>query len=136
MAIAWLTILKNVPWSDVIRNAPMVADGARKLWKTVARKSSPTDNTDLSEQPAVSPESQTIAVLEARANALEAEMSDLHGQMLAASELIKALADQNTQLIQRIESNRIRTLWLSSATTVIALAVIFGLYHVLIEHGT
>ena len=32
MAIPWLTLLKVVPWSDVIANAPKVADGARKLW--------------------------------------------------------------------------------------------------------
>jgi hypothetical protein len=28
MAIAWLAVLKSVPWSEVISNAPKVADGA------------------------------------------------------------------------------------------------------------
>lgn len=32
MAIGWLTILKSVPWAEVISNAPKVAEGARKLW--------------------------------------------------------------------------------------------------------
>ena len=31
MAIPWLTVLQAVPWGDVIRNAPKVADGAKKL---------------------------------------------------------------------------------------------------------
>lgn len=32
MAIGWLTVLQNVPWSEVIGNAPKVAEGAKKLW--------------------------------------------------------------------------------------------------------
>jgi len=109
MPIPWVTVLQVVPWSEVIRNAPKVADGAKKLWYTVAKKPSSPEVAESSTQAAVSPESKSIAALEARAEALEAAVSDLHGQMLAASELIKALADQNTQLIQRIETNRVHT---------------------------
>jgi hypothetical protein len=58
---------------------------------------------------------------------LEAAVSDLQSQMLESSELIKALADQNAQLIQRIEANRVRTLWLSAATAVVAMAALLGL---------
>ena len=32
MAIPWLAVLKIVPWNDVIRNAPQLAETARKLW--------------------------------------------------------------------------------------------------------
>ena len=46
---------------------------------------------------------------------LETAITDLHAQMLASSELIKALADQNAQLIKRIEFNRVRWLWLAAA---------------------
>ena len=38
MPISWLTVLKAVPWGDVISNAPVVVDGARKLWNNVGRK--------------------------------------------------------------------------------------------------
>lgn len=51
------------------------------------------------------------AALEACAIALKAAVSDLHGQMAASSELIKAHADQNAQFIQGLESNRVRLLW-------------------------
>ena len=128
MAIAWLTVLKSVPWSEVISNAPKVADGARKLWNGVARKSFPPEAADPGTPPAVSPESQTLAALEARAVTLEAAVSDLHGQMLASSELIKELADQNAQLVQGIETNRRRVLWLSATISVVAVAALLGLF--------
>ncbi len=135
MPIPWITVLQAVPWSEVIRNAPKVADGAKKLWNAVARKPASPEVAEASTQPAVLPESQTMAALEARATALEAAVTDLHGQMLAASELIKALAEQNTQLIQRIEANRRHVLWLSAATTVMVLAALLGLFIVFSQQG-
>jgi hypothetical protein len=126
MAIGWLTVLQNVPWSEVISNAPKVADGAKKLWKAVVKKPPRPEGSDSGTRVAASPESQTLAALEARASALEAAVSDLHGQMLASSELIKALADQNAQLIQRIETQRVRVLWLGAATAVLVIAALLG----------
>ncbi len=60
--------------------------------------------------------------------ALEAAVADLHGQMLASSELIRELADQDAQLIQRIETNRVRVLWLGSAISVTSIVVLVALY--------
>jgi len=135
MPIPWVTVLQAVPWSEVIRNAPKVAEGAKKLWNTVGKKPSSPEVVETSTQPTVSPESQTIADLEARAEALKATVSDLHEQMFAASELIKALAEQNTQLVQRIEANRVHMIWLSVATTVVAIVALFGLFLVFSQHG-
>ena len=135
MAIAWLAVLKSVPWSEVISNAPKVAEGARKLWNAVARKSPLPEVSDAGTHSAVSHESQSLAALEARTVTLEAAVSDLHGQMLASSELIKELADQNAQLIQHIETNRLRLLWLSAATAVVAIAALLGLFLVFSQHG-
>ena len=115
MAIGWLTVLKMVPWTDVISNAPVVADGAKKLWNTVAKKpSTPAPPGTIS--PAPSPDSNAIAVLQAQLAGVELTVAELQQQMLASSGLIKALADQNAQLIQRVEVNRIRLLWLAAAT--------------------
>ena len=136
MPIGWLAILKNVPWTEVIRNAPAVADGAKKLWKTVGKKSSSAEVLEANEQVSVSPEAQNIAALEVRTRVLEAEVTDLHEQMLAASELIKTLADQNTQLIQRIEVNRKRVLWLSAVTIVIAIVVLLGVFFIVVPPAT
>ncbi|OZA20846.1 MAG: hypothetical protein B7X93_13885 [Hydrogenophilales bacterium 17-61-9] len=118
-------VLQSVPWSDVIANAPKLADGAKKLWNAVARKPALPVQQNQPAQPAVAPDSSpALAALEARAAALETAVSDLHGQMFASSELIQALAEQNAQLVKRIEANRVRMLWLTAATVVLALAVI------------
>jgi len=127
MPIPWVTVLQAVPWSEVIRNAPKVAEGAKKLWKSVGKKPSEPEVAEPSTRIAVSPE-QTMADLEVRTEALEMTVADLHEQMFAASELIKELADQNTQLIRRIETNRVHMLWLSAVTTLVASAALLGLF--------
>jgi hypothetical protein len=113
VTVSWLTVLKLVPWTDVIKNAPAVADGAKKLWKSVG-KNTATDTNEAPTTPASAlstlPESQAIALLERQIGTLEVTVGELHQQMLESSELIKALADQNTQLIKRVEVNR-RRIW-------------------------
>ncbi|MDO8251299.1 MAG: hypothetical protein Q7T78_16480 [Rhodoferax sp.] len=118
MAIGWLTALKLIPWSDVISNAPMVVEGAKKLWSAVAKK--PVT-------PELSPASSQSAVLAGRVTTLEATVSDLHTQMVASSELIKALAEQNSQLIVRVETQRVRIIWLAVISVVTAGAAIGSL---------
>lgn len=137
MAIPWLTVLKLVPWGEVINKAPVLADGAKKLWKTVAKKSPAAELADANplaanaaETPLPtgrSPEAQAIAALHARLAAVEAAASDLHGQMLASSELLKAMAEQNTQLIKRIEVNRIRILGLAAVVLVLGIVLVLTL---------
>ena len=127
MPVPWLTVLQSVPWSDVLKNAPKVADGARKLWGSVGKKAPPDPAPEAAVPPAASPEARTIAVLESRISGIETAISDLHAQMLASSELIKALADQNAQLIQRIESNRVRWLWLAAAVACVGAVALTAL---------
>ncbi len=127
MAIGWLTILKSVPWTEVIKNAPKVAEGAKKLWSAVGKQRAADGAADAGAQPAASHEPHTLEALEARAAALEAAVSDLNQQMLASSELIKELAEQNAQLVKRIEANRKRTLWLAAATLVLVFYVFSAL---------
>lgn len=130
MAIGWLAVLKNVPWTEVVNNAPLVADGARKLWKIAARKPiAPT-----SEVPNTMPASaaaSTLAILEARIAQLEAAKTELQNEMATSSELIKALADQNTQLIQRIQTMRRYAMWLTAALAASAIAAVTALLLVL-----
>ncbi len=133
MAIPWLVVLKSVPWSEVIGNAPKVAEGAKKLWNTVSGKppapEPPVPPPDL----ALTPESEAIAALRARMTAMEKATAELHEQMLASSKLIKSLADQNAQLIRRIEANRIRVVWLAGATLVLGIIAVIGLALALIR---
>lgn len=120
MSIGLLSVLKIVPWADVISNAPVVADGAKKLWKAVGKKSPPQAAAPVSESPATtgkaSSDAQAIAVLEARLASMETATAELHTQMLESSALITSLAELNNQLIERVNANRIRVIWLALAT--------------------
>ena len=124
MPISWLTVLQAVPWSDVIRNAPKVADGAKKLWSTVAGQpaQAPVD----AGTPARSRDDPLPEVLQARIDALDATVADLHGQLLASAELIRELAEQNTQMVRRVELNRVRAVRLTWALAVVALVAVAG----------
>lgn len=130
MAIGWLSVLKAVPWTEVITNAPKVADGAKKLWNSVGKKATPPTGA----APSCAPDTGAtqISELEARLAAMEAAASELHAQMLASSEVIKALAEQNAQLISGVEAIRVRARWLIGAALVsfvlalASLALTFG----------
>jgi hypothetical protein len=106
---AILTVLSNIPWGKVT-GSPKSAGSAQGL-----DSSTPT-----------SAPSETEA-LRSQLLALEASMKDLEEQMCASSELIKALADQNSQLIQRIELNRVRLRrlsWMAAASGLWLLAAV------------
>ena len=134
MPIGWLVVLQSVPWTEVMKNAPKVADGARKLWNAIAKKKPPSPGElPATEPPLLLPEEQVIPRLQRQVAALESATADLHDQMLASSELIKALAEQNTQLIQGIEVNRIRMLRLVGVTVVVGTLAALNLVLLLVR---
>jgi hypothetical protein len=133
MPIPWLVVLQSVPWADVVKNAPKVADGAKKLWNAIGKQSPLPERATASEAPAVLPGEQAIDALRTRLATVEAAAADLHGQMLASSELIKALAEQNTHLIQRIEANRVRVAWLAGAIAVVGILAVSSLVLLLVR---
>lgn len=134
MAIGWIAVLQMVPWSDVIKNAPKVADGAKKLWNTVGKKAPPAATLpEASSGVQRSPAAQAMAALQAHVLALESSTQELHEQMLASSELIKALAEQNTELIRRAETSRVRLLSLAVVTALVAAVAVIGLTLVLVR---
>lgn len=124
MAIGWLSVLKAVPWTDVIANAPKVADGAKKLWNSVGKKA-PQPAPDAA--PPSEPDSDTLGELQTRLAAMEVATRDLHEQMLASSEVIKALAEQNGQLLLGIEAHRVRLRRLYFAVLIIGIIAVAGL---------
>ena len=112
MAIGWFSVLKAVPWGQVIDNAPKVVEGAKKFWGTVAAKSS-ADERDVVDVSPEADEGDALQALQQRIAVLEKSNQELHRQMLASSGLISTLADQNAQLVSRIEANRKRMVWLT-----------------------
>ena len=126
MAVGWMSVLKMVPWSDVISNAPKVADGAKKLWSTVAKKTGVAGESAQAEAPASPqdlPAAELLALLQEQLARQEASLSDLHQQLLSSTALIQTLAEQNAQLVQRVEANRVRVRWLTLAVALLGLGL-------------
>ncbi len=127
MASGWWSVLKTVPWSEVINAAPQVASGARRLWDTVARKSAPAPGMAQGAAMEAEPEEDLFGTMVLRVEKNEARLADLRNQMLQASEIIANLADQNAQLIAKMELARTRLLWLGVATGVSSILALVAL---------
>lgn len=117
--IGWLAVLQLVPWSDVIKNAPKAAEGAKKLWQSV-RKKEPSSFQDTATR---NLPSDIQTPLQTRMAAMEQNLADLHTQMLESAALIQTLAEQNTQLVQRAESMRVRVKVLGVVVVLLVVAV-------------
>lgn len=131
MAAGWWTVLKTVPWSEVISAAPQVATGARRLWDTVNRKSgSPVaaDSTEAGVAPdGYGQEHDIVGLIITRLDQTDAEVNELRNQMRSASELIANLADQNAQLIAKMDAQRQKMVWLGATAGVSALLALAAL---------
>ena len=119
--IGWLAVLQLVPWTDVIKNAPKAAEGAKKLWQSVRKKplSSAPDATTRHLP------SDIQTPLQTRMAALEHDLADLYAQMLESAALIQTLAEQNTQLVRRAETTRVRIKILSAVVLLLVVAVVW-----------
>lgn len=118
MAISLIAAFKAIPWSDVLTAAPVIVQGAEKLWGSVARKGAATVEVG----DAVPPREETLALVELRVQQLEARVADLQGEALASSELIKSLAEQNSQLVRAVDVLRVRTRALTVCCALLAAA--------------
>jgi hypothetical protein len=117
MALPWSTLVKAIPWSDVIAKAPDIAQGARKLWQKVGTQDSVGS--------AAAPASGDAP--DARLTALTAQVAELHARQQESAELLSALANQNAELVSAIAALRQRNRLLGAAagvTAVIALAAL------------
>jgi len=126
-----LKVLSYIPWGQVVQNAPQIAEGAAKLWGTVTRGHEKTESTvpatdSIATKPDLQPESLSTHIQE-----LEVIIKNLQDQMEDSSELIKALADQNTQLVNRVELRRIRLNRIGIAAIVAGLALFAAVIYLL-----
>lgn len=120
----WFSVLRAVPWGQVIDNAPKVVSGTRRFWHAVSGEGV-REEIDITEvQSSYTAEHEELGAIRSRLTALEQSAVDLREQILAASELIKTLADQNVQLIEQIEKNRRHTRWLAAALFVSVIAAL------------
>ena len=126
MAAGWVAVLQMVPWGEVIKNAPKVADGAVKLWNSVSKKKA--DDTAGSESTEVLATADINALerLEYRLQEAQDSINDLQAQVVQSAEVIKELASQNTQLVAQIESNR-------KAVTVLGVVLALSILAVVVQ---
>ena len=109
------SILANIPWGQVVDNAPLIAESAVKLWKAARRKKSAKSPDQDSEADAAQTGS---GGLNERLVAMEEHIRSLEEQMSTSAELIKALAEQNALLVRRFELNNTRLRRLAVATAI------------------
>jgi len=120
-----ISILSNIPWGQVMENAPKVADGAARLWNAVTRK-----------RPGQSPDANAKAgsdAAQSETEVLTKRLVAMEEQMRASAELIKALAEQNTQLVRKIELNSVRLRRLATATVIGAVALLGIIVYLLLR---
>lgn len=113
MAMSWLNVLKAVPWNDVINNAPKIADGAKQLLRSIGKKTQGRKEAASTKGAFSKPESVSLEEMDDRITVVESSLNELESQMLSSAEIIKKLCEQNSELIKRIELNRIRNMWLA-----------------------
>jgi hypothetical protein len=132
MAAGWVTVLQMVPWGEVIKNAPKVADGAVKLWNSVSKKKAETPANSENTGVVVAADVNALERLEYRLQEAQDSVNDLQAQVVQSAEVIKELASQNAQLVAQIESNRKAVTVLG---VVLALSVLGGVVQALVLFG-
>lgn len=128
MPINWVGLLRNVPWTEVVKGVPKVVDGARKLWSAVRKQPAIDGSAPAPPQSEELDRDQRVAAIEARATTLEAAVMDLQEEMVKSAELIKSLAEQNQQLVKQLETIRVRIMWLGSGIIVFAIIAVASLF--------
>ena len=128
MAAGWWTVLRTVPWSDVISAAPQVANGARRLWDTVNRNKQGMYDEPMGVAPGMpGQEEDVFDILIKSVERNDAEVTDLRNQMRSASEIIANLADQNAQLIAKMDAQRQKMTWLAVTASLSGLLSVVAL---------
>lgn len=117
-----LTVLSNIPWGQVVDNAPKVAEGATRLWKAVTGKKV-EDSTGASDDGLGERQSEAD-VLQEQLSEMQLHIQRLEEQMSASATLIKSLAEQNTQLVAKVELNSIRLFRLATIFAIVSIALI------------
>lgn len=125
-------MLQMVPWGEVIKNAPKVADGAVKLWSSVSKKKVYDETGSEISDVILASDPEAVEKLEYRLQAAEQTITDLQAQVVQSAEVIKELASQNTQLVAQIESNRKAVTVLGVA---LAIALVAGVVQAVVLFG-
>lgn len=108
MATDWKAAFNSIRWSKVRDLAPAIVDSAARLWKSVA-SNKPAAVTPLLPGAKVYSSDPAIAAVEKQIHALDMRADRLREDIVLSSEIIDKLAEQQSELVQAVESLRART---------------------------
>ncbi len=114
----WLRAIRAVPWTDIVAAAPMVLGSARKVVSALQTKVQAT-RTVAPADAAPRPDDPQLRVLHER-------VADIETDLVAATEIIRNLADQHAQVVSALEALRQKTRVLTWTGALLA-AVVVGL---------
>jgi len=120
----WLTALRLVPWGEVVKSAPQIAEGARKLWQTVG-------GSKAGKPPATGAVTTTTGVGADPADALAQRVTALERELAEATALIHALAEQDKQLVGQVAQLQQRSRWITRALVVVSGGLLVVLWQAL-----
>ena len=77
----------------------------------------------LARGPGALSDAELLALLQWQLARQEAGLADLRQQLLSSTALVQSLAEQNAQLVQRVEANRVRVRWLTLAVALLGMGL-------------
>jgi len=122
MAIPWLAAFKVIPWRDVVTAAPSILEGTKKLWNSVNRTEEQAPPAEEPVKAAASTQPDPLVAIGARLRALESRTTEMAREAVSSAELLRSLAEQNSQLVKAVEILRLRTRKLIWFTVVLGVA--------------
>lgn len=130
MALPWLTLIKAVPWTDVIEHAPSVLSGAQKLWQRLPGRGGGTPAPAAPATPVVADAGQSLSAqvtaLRASLVAAEQQVAELQARLSDSNVLLRDMAEQQARMVVQIEDNRRALRW-AAGVAAVALVLAVGL---------
>ena len=100
MAFGWITVLKIIPWKDVLENAPHIAKAAKSLY--AGTKNNTSFSSKAVDSSTFTSDSENKENRNFRLHKIEREILDLNN-------VVRSLAKQNVRIVEAIEVLRIRS---------------------------
>lgn len=122
-----LSALANLPWGQVVDNAPKLAEGAARLLRAVSRMRKPAAEPSEAAAAVDGEPPSALSHLTMEVAALRDTVTVMQEQMQASSQLLSELTAQNIQLIKRVELQRLRLGWVVGASVALLVLVLAAL---------
>lgn len=100
MAFWWITVLKIIPWKDVLENAPRIAKAARSLYAGTKNNTSFSSGTT---------DSSTFTSKNENKESRDFRLHKIEREILDLNNVVRSLAKQNVRIVEAIEVLRIRS---------------------------